>query len=355
MNHIRRLQRRVISRPLRVDFATSRGRKSALTSTIVRAELASGAAGEGEIPTSALFPDDTPARSAELLSRARPALRGVPIEERAPVLARLRQELSGLPLSHAGLEVALHRAWLAEAGLDEREWWGGRLRELETDLTVPFLPDQPEAVEAWIRRGVARGFRCFKLKVGGDPATDLAHVARLHALLSRALGAPPRLRLDGNQGYTVARYARMLRGLERARIRVELFEQPLRAGDLPGLRRLRADPACRAVPLYLDEDVLDAASCARLADEGLCDGVNLKVAKSGVAESARILEVAREAGLGLMIGCMTETMVGLSAGLALAAGTGAFDAVDLDGVHFLRRLPRWSGIAVDGARYRFVS
>jgi L-alanine-DL-glutamate epimerase-like enolase superfamily enzyme len=349
-----RLERRLVTRPLRLDFATSRGRKSALTSTIVRAELASGAAGVGEIPTSALFPDDTPARSAELVARARAVLRGVPIAEREPILGGLRRELPGLPMSHAGLEVALHRAWLAEEQLDERGWWGGRLHELETDLTVPFLPDQPEAVEAWIRRGVGGGFRCFKLKVGGEPAIDLAHVVRLHALLRAALGVAPRLRLDGNQGYTVARYARMLRGLERARIEVELFEQPLRAGDLASLRRLRADPACRAVPLYLDEDVLDAERCARLASERLCDGVNLKVAKSGVAESARILEVAREAGLGLMIGCMTETMVGLSAGLAVAAGTGAFDAVDLDGVHFLRRLPRWPGIRIDGARYRFA-
>jgi L-alanine-DL-glutamate epimerase-like enolase superfamily enzyme len=353
VSRIRLLQRRVVIRPLRLDFATARGRKSALTSTLVRVELASGAAGIGEIPGSALFPEDTPGRSARLLDEARGLLRGVAIEERAPQLARLRRQLPGLPLSHAGLEVALHRAWLAEAGLDERGWWGGRIEELETDLTVPFLPDLPEAVEAWLRRGLANGFRCFKVKVGGDPEIDLAFLSRVRDLLEPELGGELRIRLDGNQGYTVARYQRMLRGLERRRIGVELFEQPLPAGDRAGLRRLRASHAARVVPLYLDEDVLDAEACADLAGEGLCDGINLKVAKSGIAESAAILATARHAGLGLMIGCMTETMVGLSAGLALAAGTGAFGAIDLDAIHFLHRLPSDPGIEVNGPRYRF--
>ncbi len=354
MSRILHLQRRVVTRPLRLDFATARGRKSALTSTLVRVELASGAVGVGEVPTSALFPEDSLPQTAALLERAGRPLRGTSIHDREGVLARLRRERPRVVMSHAGLEVALHRAWLAETGQDEREWWGGQLLEVESDLTVPFLPDQPEVVDAWVRRGAARGFRCFKIKVGGRPSVDLAQVKRVVAAAAAVLGAAPVVRLDGNQGYTVPRYLRLLRALERSGIPVELFEQPLRAGDLAALRALRAAPAARAIPLYLDEDVLDAQGCVRAAEEGLCDGINLKIAKSGIGGSAAILATARRAGLSLMVGCMTETMVGLSAGLALAAGSGAFHAVDLDGVHFLRRLPHDPGISIDGARYRFV-
>jgi len=44
-------------------------------------------------------------------------------------------------------------------------------------------------------------------------------------------------------------------------------------------------------------------------------------------------------------------MVGLSAGIRLAAGTGAFDYVDLDGVHFLHHRRRWEDITIDGNEY----
>jgi len=52
-----------------------------------------------------------------------------------------------------------------------------------------------------------------------------------------------------------------------------------------------------------------------------------------------------------MIGCMTETMVGLSAGICMAAGTGAFDFVDLDSIHFLFHKAREGNITIAGPQY----
>ena len=52
-----------------------------------------------------------------------------------------------------------------------------------------------------------------------------------------------------------------------------------------------------------------------------------------------------------MIGCMTETMVGLSAGIYMAAGTAAFDYVDLDAAHLLFGARRYGDIAIAGRRY----
>jgi L-alanine-DL-glutamate epimerase-like enolase superfamily enzyme len=115
-------------------------------------------------------------------------------------------------------------------------------------------------------------------------------------------------------------------------------------------------PPRAGVPIVLDETVFSPDDCRRAIDLRLGQGVNIKIAKSGIAGSADILRLARRAGLRLMIGCMTETMVGLSAGLCLAGGTGAFDYVDLDSVHFLHhRARRGDGIAVDGKMYAFVS
>jgi L-Ala-D/L-Glu epimerase len=77
----------------------------------------------------------------------------------------------------------------------------------------------------------------------------------------------------------------------------------------------------------------------------------VKIAKSGIAESLEIVRLARAHGLKLMIGCMTETMVGLSAAIYCAAGSAAFDYVDLDGVHFLHHRNHYRNITIEGAKF----
>ncbi len=77
----------------------------------------------------------------------------------------------------------------------------------------------------------------------------------------------------------------------------------------------------------------------------------MKIAKSGIGESLEILHVAREHGLKLMIGCMTETMVGLSAAIHCASGNAAFDYIDLDGIHFLHHRNRFQNITIEGPKF----
>jgi L-alanine-DL-glutamate epimerase-like enolase superfamily enzyme len=247
-------------------------------------------------------------------------------------------------MTRAGLEVALFRAGLASRGEGEWAHWGARLRQIETDITVPFVPEGDE-MERWLDWAIGRAFRVYKVKVSGRVGDDLPFVQRVHRRLS---AGPPgfTIRLDGNQGYTPRSCLHMLDALERRRLAVELIEQPLRRDDYAGLRQL----AGRAnVPIILDETVFSADDCRRVIEDRLGDGVNIKIAKSGIAESAAILRLARRAGLKLMIGCMTETMVGLSAGICLAAGTGAFDYVDLDSIHFLHHRGAGGAAATGGA------
>jgi L-alanine-DL-glutamate epimerase-like enolase superfamily enzyme len=82
--------------------------------------------------------------------------------------------------------------------------------------------------------------------------------------------------------------------------------------------------------------------------------MNVKIAKSGLAESMKIAALAREHHKKLMIGCMTETMVGLSAAIFLAAGTGFFDYIDLDGSHFLFGKPTYPGISTQGPVFTVI-
>jgi L-alanine-DL-glutamate epimerase-like enolase superfamily enzyme len=133
--------------------------------------------------------------------------------------------------------------------------------------------------------------------------------------------------------------------------RIELFEQPLHKDDFSGSRELTPRSP---VPVIVDEMVFNSGDCIRVIDENLAHGINIKVAKSGISTSAEILKLAKQAGLKLMIGCMTETFVGLSAAIFFAAGSAAFDYIDLDSIHFMDSSPPYDcGIKIDDRFFEF--
>jgi len=346
MSRIERIRFRQTLRPLRTLFRTSLGSKSIATSVLVEVTLAGGATGVGEVPTSFVLPHETPDAIKAVLADARRALAGAPIDDYPAHLATLRKRFGAFHMTRSGLEVALFRAELASRGESELAFWSGRSRSVETDITVTFIPDERD-LSRWMKHVTRIGFRHYKVKVTGDVAADIAFVKAVREHLE-PLAEGYVIRLDGNQGYEADSYRRMLDGLRRAKIDIELFEQPLAAGDFAGLRKIAG---CSSVPVILDETVFDAEACRRVVDERLGDGVNIKIAKSGIAQSAAILKCARAGGLKLMIGCMTETMVGLSAGIYMAAGTAAFDYVDLDAAHLLFGARRRGDITIAGRKY----
>jgi L-alanine-DL-glutamate epimerase-like enolase superfamily enzyme len=118
-------------------------------------------------------------------------------------------------------------------------------------------------------------------------------------------------------------------------MRLEYCEQPLPAGDPDGPELKRRS----ATPIYVDED------CGTLPDIALCaeraHGVNVKLAKSGgIREAVRMAHAARALGLGLMLGCMVESGLGIAAGAHIAS---LFDHVDLDGNLLIAADP-WPGV-----------
>jgi L-alanine-DL-glutamate epimerase-like enolase superfamily enzyme len=73
------------------------------------------------------------------------------------------------------------------------------------------------------------------------------------------------------------------------------------------------------------------------------DGVNVKLMKSGLVGALQIVALCRASGTALMLGCMLESPLGITAAAALAGGTGAFDALDLDSPRLLRPVPGLTG------------
>lgn len=314
-----------------------------MTSILVKVILASGAAGAGEVPTSLSFSREDAGSIGRTLGDMRRRLIGGAIDQWEEWVGVFRRQYPDLRMTVSGLEVALFRASLAERGVDEFTYWGASKDRLESDITIPLGGDE-EAIKKWVRAAASRGFRQYKLKVGGGRERDERLLATVCPLL---LAEVPgfRLYLDANQGYSPSAFLDILDHIEKKGYAVALFEQPLPKDDLKGYEEIMKR---RSIPVFLDESVCTASDAARAIDNGLCDGINIKTAKSGLLESKAIIDLARRAGKGLMIGCMIETMVGLSSAVFLATGTGAFNVVDLDSVQFLYGPNPYPGIAISG-------
>jgi len=335
-----------VTRPLKITFSTSLGKKDTMRSVIVKVMLDSGLFGLGECPTSFVLKQETIPKIKEILKEASRSLINTPIVEYERKVNSLRKRYNQYPMTISGLDVALFRAYLADRHESEHGHWGGRCDNLETDITIPFLTDI-SSLDKWIRHTVKTGFTAFKLKISGDVREDKRHIFHVYEILKGEADVFI-VRLDGNQGYTGKTFLQLIDYLTQKGYRVQLFEQPLPKTDYSGLKEIKKRSP---IPVILDETVFTADDLRRVIQEDLGHGINIKIAKSGIGESLNIFSMAKTHGLKLMIGCMTETMTGLSAGIHFALGAGAFDYIDLDAVHFLHHKNRYGDIHIDGHRY----
>lgn len=346
MSTIRAITFKEIARPFRTTFATSLGRKDRLAGILVRVILKDGSSGMGECSTSFALKRETIPAIKSVLREASACLIGGPIDAYEEKVASLRHQYARYPMTISGLETALWRAHILHNGIPEHCCFGSNGRTIETDITVPFLMEEAPLIK-WIQYITGKGFSVFKLKVSGNVPDDKRIISAVCTMLDQKRRSYV-LRIDGNQGYSRNTFPRIIDFITENNYPVELFEQPLPRNDLSGLKAIRK---YAAIPVVLDETVFTREDLRKVLEEDLCDGINIKIAKSGLLESQKILAMARGHAMKVMIGCMTETMVGLSPAIYLSAGTGAFDYIDLDSIYFLHHKKRYGALMIDGPRF----
>jgi L-alanine-DL-glutamate epimerase-like enolase superfamily enzyme len=118
---------------------------------------------------------------------------------------------------------------------------------------------------------------------------------------------------------------------------LELVEQPVIAHDLEGLKYVTDNVS---VPVMADESAFSTRDAQRLMELRAVDIVNIKLMKTGGIHNAlRICAMAEVYGVELMIGCMLEAKVSVTAAVHLAAAKKIITKVDLDGPVLCREDP----------------
>jgi L-Ala-D/L-Glu epimerase len=226
--------------------------------------------------------------------------------------------------ARAALDHALHDLCGKLTGLPVWRLLGLRREGPPTCWTV-WLGDPDDMARR--AQKVAPRFRRLKLKLGGGDGLDVERVRAVRGVVEMPL------QVDVNEWWSVEEALESLPQLEE--LGVEYCEQPLREGDPGGVGLKAASP----IPIYVDEDchtLADVAACAERAH-----GINIKLSKSGgIREAVRMAHAARALGLGVMLGCMVESGLGISAGAQIGS---LCDFIDLDGNLLLREDP-WPGV-----------
>lgn len=197
---------------------------------------------------------------------------------------------------------------------------------VQTAFTISL--GSPDDMAAQAR--AARPLTLLKLKLGGG-RDDLA---RMRAV--RAERPDARLVADANEAWAYRELQTLCACA--AELSFETVEQPLAADDDAALAEFESP-----VPLCADESVHTSGDISRACR--LYQAVNIKLDKAGgLSEALAMKQVAREAGLKIMIGSMVSTSLGVAPALLLG-----FDAdwVDLDGPLLLKE-DRAPGLAIRG-------
>ncbi len=299
---------------LRDPFTIARGTVTVQPTLIVRLEH-QGLVGLGEATTNEFYGVTLESMSAAI-DRVAPRLNGWQLENPAELWRELDPMLSECRFAQCALDCA---AWDLYAQMHEQPLW--KLWGLRDDAGYPptcYTIGLDTPAEMVRKMRAMPDWPIYKIKLDARGGMDL--VRRLREETSSLF------RVDANcswQPADVPAWAEELSGLG-----VELIEQPLGADEFASMRQLKG--AC-AIPLMADE------SCQVESDVDRCidsfDAINIKLVKcGGLTPARRMIARAKQNGLKVMVGCMTESSIGIAAGVHLLP---LLDYADLDGALLL--------------------
>lgn len=260
------------------------------------------------------------------LEALRELIEAHPLSDPEQFWADMHPHLAQHPFALCALDQAAWDLWAKRQGQPLYKLWNlDPANSPLTDYTIGLATPQ-----RMVEKMQERPWPLYKIKLGRpDEDIELVKALRGH---TDAL-----FRVDANCGWSAPEAiakSEQLRALG-----VEFIEQPLPADDWTGAKLVYEQSA---LPVIADESCIVEADVARCA--GYFHGVNIKLTKcGGLTPARRMIAHARELKLKVMVGCMTESSVGIS---AIAQLLPLLDYADLDGAMLIANDPA-TGVTFD--------
>lgn len=327
---------RPISVPLRRPFVTAVREVTSLEGLLVSALDEDGRVGWGEVATSWRVTGESPEGARVVMENPlSDAVLGLDSADSAAWGHAISMAVVRNTAAKSALDVALWDLLAHERALPLHAVIApGSAGTTSTDMTISAADERSVLDDAAAR--VREGYDTLKIKLGVDAERD----DRIIRALRDGPARQARLRIDANQGWSVEEAIRLIRGWEDDGLGVELVEQPTPAHDLEGLARVTA---ASETPILADESIWNARDLREIVRLSAADLINVKLAKCGGITPAReLVDLAGEAGIGVLIGSMLESVVGVTAAAHLAASLPA-QRHDLDAGLWLEADPMDGG------------
>lgn len=299
--------------PLASTFRITHEARDVQPTVIVGLE-ADGHIGWGEATAIAYYhqPQEKLVRTLE---QHRELIEQTPLETPEQYWDVLHKALPDHPFELCALDLAANDLYGKRKGKPLHKLW--ELNTAEAPLTNYTIGMGP--IEEMVQKIKAKPWPLYKIKLG--TGGDLAVIQALR----RVTEAP--FRIDANTAWTASETIAIAPQLRE--LGVEFIEQPLKADDWAGHKRVFG---ASVLPVIADE------SCQREEDVARCaghfHGINIKLVKcGGLTPARRMIAEAKQQGMKVMVGCMTESSIGIS---AIAQIAPLLDYVDMDGAILLR-------------------
>lgn len=229
------------------------------------------------------------------------------------------------PFAQCALDEAAHDFCAKQKRIPLYKYWG--LDTAHTPLTNFTIGI--DSIEKMVAKMHELPWPIYKIKLGTADDLGIIRALRKH---TQAV-----FRVDANCAWNANQAIRYSEELED--LGVEFIEQPLPAQDKEGMRQVFLKSK---LPVIADESCIvesDVAQC-----EGYFHGVNIKLTKcGGLTPARRMIAQARKLGMKTMVGCMTESSIGIS---AIAHLLPMLDYVDMDGSLLISNDPA-TGVTFD--------
>lgn len=214
------------------------------------------------------------------------------------------------------LDLAFTDLYTNKKGVKLYNYWGYTTdKNPKTNFTIGI-----DTIENMVGKLKEKPWPIYKIKLGTPDDIKIIEALRKH---TNAV-----FRIDANCAWTVNETIQ--NSIELKKLGVEFIEQPLKANDWEGHKKVFQNSQ---LPIIADESCLVEADVLKCKDH--FHGINVKLVKCGGLNPARRMLIhARKIGLKTMVGCMTESSIGIS---AIAHLLPLLNFVDMDGALLLKR------------------